>query len=140
MAEPSPNSTKVVEEMSKTQSSKISNGRSTLDRDVAFVMGQAEMPLTVYESPLMVSYREFQSMKRDNNSDGYYLVQRKVISNEENSNKSKKKQRKSNLDQSIEQLFKDEGEESEVLLLYGRGPVFKLDNNAYADRYLGFDD
>ncbi|KAG2382901.1 hypothetical protein C9374_004868 [Naegleria lovaniensis] len=144
MAEPPPTSTRVVEQMKQAQTKLISNGRPPLDRDVAFVMGEAEMPLTVYESPLMVAYRKFQEMKRDDKSDGYYIVQRKQITNDkENSEKRMKRrnlnQNRASLDQSINQLFEDEDDQQEILLLYGRGPIFKM-NDDYSDRYLGFDD
>lgn len=146
MAEPPPTSTHVIEQMQPSQAKKISDGRPPLDRDVAFVMGEAEMPLTVYESPLMVAYRKFQEMKRDDKSDGYYIVQRKHIMNDKEKLEKRMMKRRNvvqnrnSLDQSINQLFDDDSEQdSEILLLYGRGPIFKM-NDDYSDRYLGFDD
>jgi len=142
MAEPPPSTTRVVEELTPVESRRISDGRLPLDRDIAFVMGEAEMPLTVYESPLMVSYRKFQEMKREDPSDGYYIVNRKQIVNRGENNEKERPQNKkklNTLDQSIEQLFEDDHDDSDILLLYGRGPVFRMRDD-YSDRYLGFDD
>eukprot|EP00698_Gefionella_okellyi_P020960 TRINITY_DN6676_c0_g2_i1.p4 TRINITY_DN6676_c0_g2~~TRINITY_DN6676_c0_g2_i1.p4 ORF type:complete len:111 (+),score=18.83 TRINITY_DN6676_c0_g2_i1:465-797(+) len=71
-----------------------------------FVLGQSSMPLSVYESPLMKSFRRFKQRRREGiheqGSDGYYIVQRTVDTGQQAPHTS----------------------DSEVWFLYGRGPVF----------------
>eukprot|EP00698_Gefionella_okellyi_P020961 TRINITY_DN6676_c0_g2_i2.p1 TRINITY_DN6676_c0_g2~~TRINITY_DN6676_c0_g2_i2.p1 ORF type:complete len:176 (+),score=38.40 TRINITY_DN6676_c0_g2_i2:149-676(+) len=77
-----------------------------LDKDIRFVLGQSSMPLSVYESPLMKSFRRFKQRRREGiheqGSDGYYIVQRTVDTGQQAPHTS----------------------DSEVWFLYGRGPVF----------------
>lgn len=166
-----------------------------LDRDIMFISGETEMPLSVYESPLMNAYRTFASMERDPDSDGFYVVHRRRIvprrftthdgnedddgydeNESENKNENGQEQQqqeeaeqqqqqthqntvvvdrsyhRSPINRSIDALLRNETEEdlygdrddSETMLLYGRGPVFDLNKSQYysikADRFEGFDD
>lgn len=81
-----------------------------MDQDVQFLTGEAQMPLSVYESPLMNAFRRFKKLAPSNDNDGYYIVE------------------KTNTTDS-----------HDVLLLYGRGPVFEI-KNEYTDRFEGIDD
>src|SRR5690606_31317004 len=90
------------------------NGNNLLDKDVLFVAGESEMTLTVYKSPLMNAYRKFKKMKKKQMDDGYYVMHKRRIP--------------------------EENVDSDVVLLYGRGPVFKLDEQEYSDRFEGIDD
>ncbi|KAL9649372.1 hypothetical protein ABK040_016199 [Willaertia magna] len=128
MSEAPPSKKIFREELPKQISEQISDGKTPLDRDIAFVLGETNMPLNVYQSPLVVAYRQFQEMKKDDTSDSYYKT-------------TLEKDLTSSLDKTIEQLFEDDNndEERDILLLYGRGPIFKMQND-YSDRFLGFDD
>lgn len=88
---------------------------------IVFIAGEREMPLSVYESPLMNAYRRFKQTTPDEKADGYYVVNRQAITNTNNHS--------SNVVEN----------DTDVILLYGRGPVFHM-NNEYADRFEGFDD
>lgn len=90
-----------------------------LDQDILFVAGEREMPLSVYESPLMNAYKRFRETKPDERADGYYVVNRKSISPNNTS--------------------EEHATDQDVMLLYGRGPVFHL-KDEYANRFEGFDD
>jgi len=152
------------------------NRAAPLDKDVLFVSGESEMPLSVYESPLMNAYKTFTRMEKNPESDGYYVVHRRKIlpsitrsiqqeelqegeeelyEEETLSSRGAITSRHAHstpLNRSIDALLRNETEEdlygdhedSEVMLLYGRGPVFDMNNSEYysikADRYEGFDD
>lgn len=111
MSEPPPSKTTVRLLMPNETSKKL----QTIDKDIAFVAGESEMPLSVYESPLMNSYRQFKKTKKNLNSDGYYVVNKQKITNNSNV------------------------KQNEIVLLYGRGPVFQK-KDEYSDRFEGFDD
>lgn len=107
--EPNPEKVTVRQVLPNETVQKITQG-NLLDKDIAFVAGESEMRLEVYESPFMYQYRKFKNMKKDENTEGYYVVDKK-------NSKSEK----------------------ETLFLYGRGPVFKY-NDEYSDRFEGIDD
>jgi hypothetical protein len=90
------------------------SSNNLLDRDVQFVAGESEMPLSVYESPVMNAYRNFRKMKNDNDTEGYYVVDK--TTNHGNGKKS-----------------------NDMFFLYGRGPVFRIRDD-YSDRFEGIDD
>jgi hypothetical protein len=87
------------------------------------------MPLSVYESPLMSSYRRFKKYKKDSNFDGYYIVHKQRI---------KKKEKE---DETVNQWMKriQVKDSPEVMFLYGRGPVFTFQDE-FTDRFEGIDD
>jgi hypothetical protein len=90
------------------------------------------MPLSVYESPLMSSYRRFKKYKKDSNFDGYYIVHKQRI---------KKKEIKSKEDETVNQWMKriQVKDSPEVMFLYGRGPVFTYQDE-FTDRFEGIYD
>jgi hypothetical protein len=168
MSEPAPSMTLVRQKMSPIHTRLITKDSEPLDKDIQFISGESEMPLSVYESPLMNAFRAFAQMKEKNyssSSDGYYVVHRRkivpkrsVLSSDtaeqeqgidNNNNNNNIEYSRSHLDKSIDALLKNETEEdlygsqedSEIMLLYGRGPVFDM-NSDYntGDRFEGFED
>lgn len=105
--EPNPEKVTIRQALPNETIQKITHG--SLDKDIAFVAGESEMRLDVYESPFMYQYRKFKNMRKDENTEGYYVV-----------DKNKEKQK-------------------ETLFLYGRGPIFKYQDE-YSDRFEGIDD
>jgi hypothetical protein len=86
------------------------NENKILDKDILFISGETEMPLNVYESPLLTEFRKFKSMKKESyKNDNYYIVN------------------------------KNDNNKNEILFLYGRGPIFEL-KKENTDRFDGFDD
>ncbi|KAL0479529.1 hypothetical protein AKO1_007752 [Acrasis kona] len=147
LSEPAPNKTTVRQIMPKEISDRITKDQNFLDVDLAFLSGETEMPLSVYESPLMHYYRQFRDMRQNNESDGYYIVQKRRITD-----KNKQKPRpdvgqlvSSSIDSSVDNFVRNDDDlygeynDSEVMLLYGRGPVFQM-RDEYSERFEGFDD
>lgn len=134
-----------------------------LDQDILFVLGERRMPLSVYESPVMSAYRQFRQMKNKKKeegvkeSDGYYVVHKKRIFGDvvRASIGKNEADGSGGGDATMEVDWtevenEEEGElegdgntggdtQREVVLLYGRGPVFQLEHE-YSDRFEGFDD
>jgi hypothetical protein len=156
MSEPPPSKILVRQQMPAKHEALITEGGSMiLDKDLQFISGESEMPLSVYESPVMNAFRAFTAMKKTNSQahDGYYVVHRRRVTHHRPTVLDYQQQglptrSSSRLDQSISSLLKQETEEdlygehddSEVMLLYGRGPTFDLDQNYANDRFEGFDD
>lgn len=110
---------------------------------LAFISGESEMPLSVYESPLMHSYRKFRAMQKNSNADGYYVVHKRRIT--QNTQQKPTKTNTVDVQGSIDKFITDDEDiygdynDNEVVLLYGRGPVFEM-HDEYSDRFEGFDD
>jgi len=76
--------------------------KQMMDPDVAFIAGETEMPLTVYESPLLDQFRRFRKALKayekqelpSLTDQGYYIIEKSP---------------------------------NEIQYLYGRGPSFKMD-------------
>jgi hypothetical protein len=104
-------------------------------------MGETEMPLSVYESPLMYYYRKYRAMRKNDNSDGYYVVQKRRItsSNNQNTRPPLPTSIQGSIDNFVQNDSYEEYNDNEVMLLYGRGPVFEM-HDEYSDRFDGFDD
>ena len=156
MSEPAPSKTMIRQQMPPTHQHLITNnGAMLLDKDLQFISGESEMPLSVYEGPLMNAYRSFTKLKKDKGADGYYVVhRRKIMSNRKTTGREQRtmsrnrQQQQDQLERSIEELLKNESEEdlygehddSEIMLLYGRGPVFSLASDYGNDRFEGIED
>jgi hypothetical protein len=114
-----------------------------LDRDIAFILGETEMPLSVYESPLMYYYRRFRQMKKNNDSDGYYVVQKRRITSRSPHQRKIPLENILTIDHSVDNFVSGQEDndynDNEVMLLYGRGPIFEM-HDEYSDRFEGFDD
>jgi hypothetical protein len=108
-------------------------------------MGETEMPLSVYDSPLMYYYRRFRAMRKNSDSDGYYVVHKRQITSTNPQNKTLKSTETPSIQGSIDNFVNNDDDmygeynDNEVMLLYGRGPVFEM-HDEYSDRFDGFDD
>lgn len=109
----------------------------------AFILGESEMPLSVYESPLMHYYRRFRQMRKNSDSDGHYVVQkRRITSKNSLEQKPVSKSDIPSIEGSIDTFVNEDNNDyndNEIMLLYGRGPVFEM-HDEYSDRFEGFDD
>ncbi len=100
------------------------------------------MPLSVYESPLMHYYRRFRQMRKNSDSDGHYIVQKRRITSRNTQEKPIEKSDSPSIQNSIDMFVNEEDNDyndNEIMLLYGRGPVFEM-HDEYSDRFEGFDD
>ncbi len=124
LAEPRPSSTTIQPQF--VSSTTILPPSQLIDQDVLFITGQRDMPMNVYESPLLKQYAQFQDLKKANSltdTTNYYVVQKKRWNYEPNhatANSLPPKQ-------------------EDVVFLYGRGPVFQL-SKEYSNRFEGIDD
>ena len=85
----------------------------------------------------MSSYREFKKFKKNSKSDGYYIVNKKRITNK-NIIKKDKDQDDDTINQWMKRIqIKDEN--PEIMLLYGRGPVFQYQDD-FTNRFEGIFD
>eukprot|EP01080_Neovahlkampfia_damariscottae_P003733 gene3733-6621_t len=73
LTEPPESKIKVKQEFPTEDIIKSTKG-TVIDPDISFVAGESEMPLSVYESPLMSSYREFKKYKKNSKSDELQIL------------------------------------------------------------------